>query len=207
MSGQIILYYVHDPMCSWCFGFSRTWEALQAALPADITIKRLLGGLAPDSMETMTAEQQKTIEENWHRIEEHITGVKFNFDFWRRCKPRRSTYPACRAVIAARRQGEENDILMVKAIQNAYYRQARNPSDDATLIELSEELGLDKKRFEQDLNSEATHHQLAAEIKQARDIHVNSYPSLVLDTGSRLLNIDLDYNNYQTMLNKITEAM
>ncbi len=46
---QDTLIYVHDPMCSWCWGFTSVYKQLVDQLPADIEIRRLVGGLAPDS--------------------------------------------------------------------------------------------------------------------------------------------------------------
>jgi protein-disulfide isomerase-like protein with CxxC motif len=43
------LIYVHDPMCSWCWGFADVYEELLEQLPPEVEIRRLLGGLAPDS--------------------------------------------------------------------------------------------------------------------------------------------------------------
>ena len=37
-----ILTYIHDPMCSWCFGFSNALGALMDSLPATIQVHRLL---------------------------------------------------------------------------------------------------------------------------------------------------------------------
>ena len=54
------LIYVHDPMCSWCWGFAETWQTLTEQLPADMPVVRLLGGLAPDSDEPMTFEQVRS---------------------------------------------------------------------------------------------------------------------------------------------------
>lgn len=144
---KAILYYIHDPMCSWCWGFSRVYNQLLEKLPREIEVQRLLGGLAKDTDIAMPVDMQETIKSNWLRIEEHIAGIKFNFDFWHNNIPRRSTYPACRAVIAAREQGQEKDSLMTEAIQRAYYKQARNPSDENILIELAKEIGLEQKRF------------------------------------------------------------
>ena len=98
-----ILYYIHDPMCSWCWGYRPTWNALQQALPEDIQQVNVVGGLAPDSDEAMPMEQQKLIAGYWQRIAEEL-GTEFNFDFWTNCAPRRSTYPACRAILAAAAQ-------------------------------------------------------------------------------------------------------
>ena len=111
------LFYVHDPMCSWCWGFTEVAKHLFSVLPESITVQRLLGGLAADNDQPMPMVQQKSIQENWLRIENTIPGMTFNFDFWAVCQPRRSTYPACRAVIAARKQGDEYDEAMTFRIQ------------------------------------------------------------------------------------------
>jgi len=197
------LYYVHDPMCSWCWGFTESFNNLLAALPAEINIIRLLGGLAPDTESVMPETMQQNIQNNWLRIEDSIAGVKFNFDFWENNIPRRSTYPACRAVIAARLQGEKYDVLMTKAIQRAYYQEARNPSDNITLIELAIELGLEKDKFEKDLNSTNVENELQQEISLARDLFVESYPNLVLVTEDNINSIKLDYINSNSMLRTI----
>ena len=202
-----ILYYVHDPMCSWCWGFSKTLEELLENLPASITVQRILGGLATDTNLPMPDEMQQLIKNNWLRIEETIPGVTFNFDFWTKNTARRSTYPACRAVIAARKQGQEYDILMTKAIQQAYYKQARNPSDESILIELASELKLSVEDFKNDLTSDTTQKQLGKEINLARELYVESYPSLVLATGNSVSPINIDYNNSNIMLDEIKKKI
>jgi len=129
-----VLFYIHDPMCSWCWGFRPTLAKLLAALPADMRFHRLLGGLAPDSGQGMPSDMQRQLQDTWRRIQQRIPGTEFNFAFWKDCKPRRSTYPACRAVIAARMLVSTQEESMILAIQQAYYLRALNPSDDATLV-------------------------------------------------------------------------
>jgi len=190
-------------MCSWCWGFVPVLKRLLENLPADIRVRRLLGGLAVDSDQPMPVDLQQTIEATWHRIQESIPGTQFNFDFWTRCAPRRSTWPACRAVIAARMQGDEFDVRMTRAVQLAYYTQARNPSDDSTLIELADELGLDTQVFAEALVSEAVQQQLLAEIELSRQLHATGYPSLILKAGTAVWPIPIDYNDSAPMLEMI----
>jgi putative protein-disulfide isomerase len=132
-----------------------------------------------------------------------ISGKKFNFEFWSQCEPRRSTYPACRAVIAARAQGEQYDLIMTRQIQQAYYQQARNPSDNDTLIELSSEIGLDTKRFANDLVDPGTHALLLDEINQARSIGIDSFPSLMLEQGDQYTRILSNYTDVEAILDQI----
>jgi putative protein-disulfide isomerase len=201
------LYYIHDPMCSWCWGFSSTLHKLLQALPEEIQLVRLLGGLAEDSATPMPEELQQRLRATWRQIEATIPGVRFNFDFWSRCQPRRSTYPACRAVIAARQQGEQYDTDMTMAIQRAYYLEARNPSEEATLMALAGELGLDITAFQQELHAPHTQQQLIQEIKLTRRMGVNSFPSLVLEHHDAISHIPLNYAAFQPMLEVIEESL
>jgi len=195
-----VLYYVHDPMCSWCWGFVPVLKDFLNRLPEEIRVQRLLGGLAQDSEAPMPAAMQQTIETTWHRIQQTIPGTVFNHDFWTQCAPRRSTWPACRAVIAARIQGDRFDEHMTRAIQLAYYTQARNPSDEDTLVELAGELGLDVLTFTADLHGEQVERQLQAEIALARRLRASSFPSLVLKTGATEWHIPVDHNESMPML-------
>ena len=197
------LIYVHDPMCSWCFGFSKTLQTLLNELPAGINVKRLLGGLAPDSSKPMSEATRNMVRQNWQHIEQAIPGVLFNYDFWDNCEPRRATFPACRAVIAARQQGEAFDDLMTQKIQQAYYQQARNPSDNSTLIELAAEIGLDQQAFSDDLSSNETQQSLLEEISQSRSLGVNGFPSLVLECNGRYELIQTNYTKADSMLSQI----
>ena len=59
------LYYVHDPMCSWCWAFRSSLNTLIEKLPREINIIRLLGGLAPDSDMPMPENIREYVLKNW----------------------------------------------------------------------------------------------------------------------------------------------
>ncbi|MFK8018740.1 MAG: DsbA family protein [Pseudomonadales bacterium] len=201
------LIYVHDPMCSWCFGFSKAYNTIVKELAGRVDLVRLLGGLATDTDEPMHLEMQSKLQQTWRQIEQVIPGTKFNYDFWKNCKPRRATYPACRAVIAARLQGEEFDVLITEAIQEAYYLKAKNPSDLDVLINLADELGLDAKKFEHDLKSTAVQLQLTEDIRLSRSIGISSYPSMAVIANQKINHIDLAYTDPVSMLKQINAAV
>ena len=201
------LYYTHDPMCSWCWGFEPMRRQLFDRLPHNLHVTRLLGGLAADTDQPMAEEMRAYIQHAWHEIEQKVAGKHFNFDFWRACQPRRATWPACRAVIAARRQGEEYDEKMTTAIQTAYYTQARNPSDDATLIELADELGLNLTDFTVALNSDETQRELLSEMELTTELAANSFPSLLLKMESSVRTIPINYTQSDNMHHLITRIL
>ena len=202
-----ILYYAHDPMCSWCWAFRPSMDELIEKLPKEINVIRLLGGLAPDSDIPMPDNIREYVLENWRAIEKKVPKTKFNYNFWKECAPRRSTYPACRAVIAARKQKKIFDKEMTLAIQKAYYLNARNPSDYETLIELAEEIGADKNKFSEDVISSETDRILKEEIQQCKKLDLNSLPSLLFIDEEKEIRIKPDYLNVDNMLNRIESSI
>ena len=153
----------------------------------------LLGGLAPDSNQPMPIETREYVKGNWKRIQEMIPDTRFNYDFWTSCEPKRSTYPACRAVICAKQQHPDLENLMIYGIQKSYYLEAQNPSNEDVLIDIAKKLGLDIDKFKIDLKSLQVNEILLDEIKLARSMEMNSMPSLALQVNSTLKVIDIDY--------------
>jgi len=203
------LYYIHDPMCSWCWGFRKVRDEVFDALKEQVKIEYVLGGLAPDSKTIMPTEMQLSIRSNWQRIQQEITGTEFNYDFWTKCQPRRSTYPACRAIIAAGMQPlaskqEQSEKEMLLAIQQAYYLYAENPSELTILCKLAENIGLDAEQFLADIQSEACQQKLVQQLEFCRKMGVYSFPSLLIkrpEAEASLLHID--YNNSQKIIDQI----
>jgi putative protein-disulfide isomerase len=195
------LYYFVDPMCSWCYAFSPELQEIIKALP-DVPLKYVMGGLAPDSDEPMSEEVKQYVQNTWRSVSER-TGAQFNFDFWAKCQPRRSTYPGCRAVIAAGLQGQDNKPIMLEAIQKAYYRQARNPSENETLIEIAAEIGLDKDRFADDLTSPQVEELLQADFNFKYRLGVQGFPTLVLEQDDKFYGLTIGYAKADVVLSRL----
>ncbi|MGZ0018678.1 DsbA family protein [Nitrosomonas sp. wSCUT-2] len=201
------LYYIHDPMCSWCYAFSEAWLLFQNNLSSEVDIVHLLGGLAPDTTAPMPLTVQQNIQQAWQRIEQTIPGIRFNWEFWTRNQPIRSTYPACRAVIAATRQNQETGLRMIRAIQDGYYQKAKNPALLEVLVECAEAIGLDTNTFKVDLESIDVENELQRQIQLSRSMDVYSYPSLRLVHRETIYPIAIDYRNYRSMLDEINNYL
>ncbi|HEX9794071.1 MAG TPA: DsbA family protein [Planctomycetota bacterium] len=176
------LLYVVDPMCSWCWGFAPVIAELQAALAPGVGLRYVMGGLAPDSAAPMDAATRAYVQDAWRAVAAR-TGAAFNHEFWTRCAPRRSTYPACRAMLLARAAGKEGALLT--AIQHAYYRDARNPSDAEVLADLAAGLGMDRAAFLRGLGDPRTQAVLEADFALRDRMGARGYPSLGVETGGQ----------------------
>lgn len=177
------------------------------ALPENIEVIHVLGGLAPDTSEPMSLDIQKHIQQVWRQIEQTVSGIQFNWSFWSRNQPIRSTYPACRAILAARKQRKEAMLPMLHAIQQAYYQDAQNPSLSTTLEQCAGQIGLDRKVFDEDLNSPEIMQALQHEIQLARRLGAHSFPALRLLHNGDIFPVKVDYVNSESMLDEINRAI
>ena len=200
------LYYIHDPMCSWCWGFRPTLDTLLEQLPDQLRVKRLLGGLAPDSDQPMPQGMQQMLQQTWQQIQATIPGTRFNFAFWTDNQPRRSTWPSCRAILAARSQNPLFETPMITAIQIAYYLNAQNTSDTEILVSLAGDVGCDTALFANELHSEETRNALLHEIDFSRRLGAQGFPSLLHESDSGVVNrVRVDYNRPAAMLEQVEQ--
>ncbi len=92
---------------------------------------------------------------------------------------------------------------MIRAIQIAYYQQAKNPSLPETLQACARGIGLDAKIFIEDLKSPAIENELQRQMQQARSMDVYSYPSLRLVHNDTVFPVAVDYWDHRAMLGEI----
>jgi putative protein-disulfide isomerase len=92
---------------------------------------------------------------------------------------------------------------MINAIQQAYYLNAQNPSNEDVLIKIANDLGLDTERFKKDLRSTKVNETLLNEINLAQSISNKGFPSLVLNTDDKLKKINIDYLDANYIINQI----
>ena len=187
-------------MCSWCWGYKPTWQKLETALVNILPIEYRVGGLAADSDQLMSADMQLQLQGIWQNINNQL-GTEFNFNFWRECQPRRSTYPSCRAALIARSFNKEPQ--MIDAIQQAYYLKAQNPSGEDVLIKLCEKIGLDLCLFTQQLHSKELKRRFDDELNFVRSLPIQGFPSLVLIHNNRAYPIAINYIDWQHTLSEI----
>ncbi len=201
------LIYAHDPMCSWCWAFAPTWQQIESQLPAGIQAQVILGGLAPDSQEPMPEQMQQHLQGVWRQIAERVPGTRFNFDFWTSCSPRRSTWPACRAMIVAEQLQSGTGKKMSTAIQHAYYLNAQNPSDDDTLFSLADDLGLDVADFSKALHSPETRAIHQQQMALCQSLGIQGFPSLALTIDKQAQRVALDYNSAAVTIDHLESIM
>jgi len=180
-----LLWYVADPMCSWCWGFSPVIEAVRDAYHDRLKIALVLGGLRPGETAPMTEQARADILHHWHQVHER-TGQPFRFDH---ALPHGFIYdnePASRAVVTAGSLDPTKIFALFKAIQAAFYAEGRDVTRPAVLAELAAGLGLDAAAFLRAFDSDASRAKTQAHFMQARKAGARGFPTLILQQGERL---------------------
>lgn len=201
-----VLVYVHDPMCSWCYGFGPTWEALKTRLPKDLPVVSILGGLAADSAEPMPIEMVEHLKATWERIAA-ICGVPFDLSYWNQTPPPpRTTFISCRAVIAAERIAGQGEAFG-KRIQEAYYQEAQNVWDADVLTALAVQFGFREAAFVEALHAGETRQLHEEQMALAERLQVEGYPTLLFIADGEGYPIAIRHGDADAMATDILDLL
>ena len=204
------LIYVADPMCSWCYGFAAPLDALladpQDAAPLQVAL--VMGGLRPFTTEPMTSERVTELAGHWHHVEQasgqpfsdpahtamHIPG--FIYD----------TEPASRAVVTVRSLWPQHVWRYFKAVQQAFYAEARNVTEPAVLADLAEALGLPRADFAHAFASQKMRDATLADFKQSQEWGIQGFPTVLAEHGDHLHALGSGYMPIDTLRERLAGA-
>ncbi|WP_280154939.1 DsbA family protein [Piscinibacter sp. XHJ-5] len=184
------LIYVADPMCSWCYGFGKTVDALLAdpGTAAPLQLALVMGGLRPYTTEPLAPGRAEEIFGHWKHVHEasgqpfagapdtalHRPG--FIYD----------TERASRATVTVRSLWPQHVWRYFKAVQQAFYAEGRDVTQRDVLVDLAERLGLPRGNFEDAFDSEGLREATRADFAQSQHWGIRGFPALVAQAAGGL---------------------
>ena len=185
------LLYFADPLCSWCYGFGPELAKL-VGRHAGARVDLVMGGLRPFNREAPSDAFKKMIREHW----EHVARAS-NLPFDPAALDQEGfvydTEPACRAVVTARQVDASLALGLMKAIQSAFYRDARDVTRADVLADVAAENGYDRAAFLELLESPAMRGQTKQDFATAQSIGVSGFPTLGVSHGPQLYLVTSGY--------------
>jgi putative protein-disulfide isomerase len=172
------LIYFSDPMCSWCYGFSPVIEEIRRTFGSTLPVRVVMGGLRPGTETPMTEEAKLEIADHWTHVHE-ATGLPFDGSGMSAPGFVYDTDPAARAVVVARRDGEEMAAAFLLRAQQAFYAEGRDVTTESVLGDLAEDLGLDREPFLEAWASEAAKEETWRDYAISQRAGVTGFPTLV----------------------------
>lgn len=172
------LIYFADPMCSWCYGFSPVIEQVRQAYGRALPIRVVMGGLRPGTDKPMTDKAKTEIVGHWNHVHE-ASGLPFDGAVLDREGFIYDTDPAARAVVVARREGEELALRYLAAAQRAFYAENRDVTSAEVLGDLAAEFGLDRDAFLAAWSAEDAKSETWRDYAISQRAGVTGFPTLV----------------------------
>ncbi|HKX53125.1 MAG TPA: DsbA family protein [Nitrosospira sp.] len=173
-----ILWYVADPMCSWCWGFSPVVERIRQEYGVRLRMELLLGGLRAGTKTPMSPQQREEILHHWHAVQ-RATGQPFSFEGAMSEGFIYDTEPASRAIVTVSRISPDAVFPFFKAVQSAFYVDQQDVIRQEALERLAVLAGLDARLFSQVFESEAVKELTLAHFQKARRWGVHGFPTVI----------------------------
>lgn len=183
----MVLHYLYDPLCGWCYAAESMIEAASRNAPGKYAIKLHAGGLfsrthLPDAKRSYIRVADARIGE--------LTGQVFGEAYLNGLLSEPNTiYDSAmpiRGILAAEAVKPGNDLPMLKALQRAHYRSGLRIVELPTIVQVAETIGLDAvtftAAFERVGEAELTRH-LGHTHRMMQEIGARGYPTFVVQTG------------------------
>lgn len=197
---ELTLYYVGDPMCSWCYGFTNEWNQFCANHPG-IKISYIMGGLRPDGTESMSS-LKDFLTEHWQEINQR-TGLEFKYDILQQDIVY-NTEPACRAVACVKSLFPSHEKSFFQKFQQRFYQFNDNPYATATYKSLVAQLGLDADEFEKLYLSADGRKLVLQEFQKARELGANGFPTVMAKYGDQYYTLTRGFTTAQILNQRLS---
>lgn len=196
------LWYIADPMCSWCWGFSPVIEKTRLEYAGKVKFELLLGGLRPGTKIPLPAAQREEILGHWQAVH-RTTGQPFRFEG---AMPEGFIYdtePASRAVIAVSLLDGEMVFPFFRQVQSAFYAEQQNVTAPDVLGRLAGAAGLDGQRFLQVFGSDAARSRTLEHFQEARGRGVGGFPAVMMQNPKGYALLARGYCPYEALRSRL----
>jgi putative protein-disulfide isomerase len=196
------LWYVADPMCSWCWGFLPVIERIRNEYDSCLKMELLLGGLRPGTKDPMPSSQREEILHHWRTVQQR-TGQPFSFEG---ALPKGFIYdtePASRAVLAVSRISPDSIFSFLRTMQTGFYAEQQDVTNPEVLAHLAAGVGLNEQQFLQIFESDIAKKLTLAHFEKASEWGIRGFPSLVGQRGVHYHLLIAGYCSYEELRQKI----
>lgn len=198
------LHYISDPMCSWCWGFAPVMDEIRRDFGESLDIQLIVGGLRPGTKDVFTPEWREVVLHHWREVH-GATGQPFNFDFVMPEGWRYDTEPADRAAVTVRQLQPDRAIDFLETVQQAFYAENRDVTDETVLADLAEEAGVARYEFLERFNLDQTRWSTQSDFARARSYGISGFPSLILEDAREPILLTFGYQTYNVLRPRIEQ--
>jgi len=192
------IIYIGDPMCSWCYGFSEEIRSVRQEFEGRVAFRVVMGGLRPDGKHIVTDAYRAFLRRHWEEIEMR-TSKQFSYRLLENSGWVYDTEKACRAVVTVRKIDHQMEWDYFAATQKGFYFSNHDPNSPDSFADLAEEFCIDRRKFLDTYLDPTTALSTARDFLLARQLGVNSFPTVLLRDDRGMTPLTVGYRSYEEM--------
>lgn len=158
----------------------------------------IMGGLYAGNTTPMDDATKADIQQHWQHVH-GASGQPFNHSFFQRPHFIYNTEPPCRAMIACHRQKPDSVLQFLHHLQQAFYVDNSDITDETVLIELAADFALDESLFKVLMRDPETQRITRLNFDYTRYLGVSGFPTLVAQSQHGNHFITRGYQSLQTI--------
>ncbi|WP_277760186.1 DsbA family protein [Pseudomonas sp. A34-9] len=186
----MILHYIYDPLCGWCYGAKPLVEAAQQVLPV---IAHAGGMMSGANRQPVSPQLRDYVMPHDRRIAEY-TGQPFGEAYFEGLLRDHSAVfdstPPIAAVMAAEAI-DRGGLRMLGRLQTAHYVEGRRIADSAVLLELAMQMGYAQEDFHVALESVDCEGHIKASRQFLARLAGQGFPTMALEQNGKFQLIDI----------------
>jgi putative protein-disulfide isomerase len=193
-----LLWYLADPMCSWCWGFAPAFAQIRESYGDRLEIGLILGGLRPGEKQPIEQRLRAEILHHWHDVHDR-TGQPFRFEG---AMPDGFVYDTeipSRAVVAVSQVAPEVTLPYFEAVQAAFYAEGRDVTRSDSLSELAAQLDVEPTRFRESFESKETKAMTQGHFSRSRQLGVRGFPTVIVQNSQETAVLTSGYQPFQAL--------
>lgn len=202
---QDTIYYVGDPLCSWCYGFAPEISKVKEHYSGKLEFEIIMGGLRPNNTETMK-DLGDFLKHHWEQVEER-SGQKFNYGLLSDYSFVYDTEPPARAVWVVRQLKPEAEFSFFKDVQVLFYLENKNTNFKESYVSLLTKHEIDIEKFNALFDSDDAKFGVNQDFRFAGELGVRGFPSVLLKKGEEWILISNGYSGSESVIKTIDRAM
>lgn len=201
----ISIIYITDPICSTCWVVQPQLKKLALEYGNYLEFEYRMGGLLP----TWTNFNRGPIytpsdaAKHWQEIADDPNAMPIKSEIWLN-DPLHSSYPPSIAFKAAQLQNDGLAIEYLRQLREHLFIDNINIDNEAYLVSIAEQIGLDVSRFKKDLNNAAIK-AFEKDLLLCQQLDIHTFPTFLISTADELVKLEgyQDYEDFEASLQKV----
>ncbi len=205
-----IIYYIQDPLCSWCYGFQPVLNELYQSFKDKLEFKVLSGGLFQNQKSSASADFRSYMDNNYTDVVKS-TGIKFGIGFTQHTFRSSSAefisdYPSL-AITVFKSFDTPFNLRYTLDVQNAIFFEGIEPNDVKHFAYLALSYGVNTSEFVSRYESSDFLHHTYEEYFLTAKLGVTKFPSLLIQHNEKLQTLNSGFTSLQELYSKISEIL